>query len=83
MARSAQIFNGQTIRVEAHILDNWAGVKMPIPKHRVDTRLMSANSDQETVSVTGHAKCKPPKKSWHWKAINAKPTTSDESTGSD
>ena len=30
MAPSAQIFNGQTIRVEAHILDNWAGVKMPI-----------------------------------------------------
>ena len=34
MAPSAQIFNGQTLRVtlrvEAHILDNWAGVKMPI-----------------------------------------------------
>ena len=33
------------------------------PKHRVCTRRMSANSDQETVSVTGHAKHKPPKKS--------------------
>jgi len=27
--RSAQIFNGQTIGVEAHIEDNWAGVKVP------------------------------------------------------
>jgi DNA polymerase-1 len=27
--RSAQVFNGQKIGVEAHIEDNWAGVKMP------------------------------------------------------
>jgi len=44
---------------------------------------MSAHSDQKTVSVTGHAKRKPPKKSGDRKAINAKRTTSDESTGSD
>ena len=29
MARSAQILNGQTIGVEAHVEDNWAGVKVP------------------------------------------------------
>jgi DNA polymerase I-like protein with 3'-5' exonuclease and polymerase domains len=27
--RSAQVFNGQKIGVEAHVEDNWAGVKMP------------------------------------------------------
>lgn len=27
--RSAQSFNGQTIGVEAHVADNWAGVKVP------------------------------------------------------
>jgi DNA polymerase I-like protein with 3'-5' exonuclease and polymerase domains len=29
-ARSAQVFNGQKIGVEAHVEDNWAGVKWPI-----------------------------------------------------
>src|ERR1700738_426174 len=28
--RSAQIFNGQKIGVEAHVEDNWAGVKLPM-----------------------------------------------------
>ncbi len=27
--RSAQIFDGQKISAEAHVEDNWAGVKMP------------------------------------------------------
>jgi hypothetical protein len=35
-----------------------------------------------SLCVTGHAKSKPLKKR-EWKAINAKRTTSDESTGSD
>jgi DNA polymerase I len=28
-ARSAQVFNGQAIGVEAHVADNWAGLRMP------------------------------------------------------
>lgn len=29
IARSAQIFDRRTIGVEAHVSDNWAGVKVP------------------------------------------------------
>ena len=39
-ARSAEIFNGQAIGVEAHVADSWAGMKVPNstrhrhPQHR-------------------------------------------------
>jgi DNA polymerase I-like protein with 3'-5' exonuclease and polymerase domains len=50
--RSAQIFNGQPIAVEAHIADNWAGVKMPKGKY-VDTR-STENATQIELVLPGY-----------------------------
>jgi hypothetical protein len=36
--RSAQIFDGQAIGIEAHVEDNRAGVKVPEPTRYTDTR---------------------------------------------
>ena len=41
--RSGQIFDSQKISVEAHVEDNWGGVKLPIPP--VESRSPEAYTD--------------------------------------
>ncbi len=50
--RSAQVFNGQKIGVEAHVEDNWAGVKMPT---YTDTRSTENAAQIELVLCTSKA----------------------------
>ena len=47
--RSAQVFNGQRFGVEAHVEDNWAGVKIPT---RSTENGMALSARIELVSVT-------------------------------
>ena len=47
--RSVQIFDGQTIGVEAHVEDNWAGLKIPEPARYTDNRSTENATQTELV----------------------------------